>query len=250
MHRQTLNMLGKSTLSGQPWKGSLRKCRSRNTGWRGGGKVGSEEFKVLCAYGRYTLNDNGERLLPFSANRELAILNAFFSTAKNAMSHTFNGRGKKRIDYVLTRQRDRKLVRNVTGHPQPSFLRIPDHNIVTAHVKLLGRFARNRPVRKAKGPPPIDRRRLTTEPHLRQEVATVIGDHHRAFPQSSSSVDARTAFTIAILQTAERVAPPRAPRLPGRGWRGDARQKQRSAWRRPREEQPGSGRGLTSRTVS
>ncbi|CAN0214904.1 unnamed protein product, partial [Ascophyllum nodosum] len=72
--------------------------------------VGSEEFKVLCAYGRYTLNDNGERLLPFSANRELAILNAFFSTAKNAMSHTFNGRGKKRIDYVLTRQRDRKLV--------------------------------------------------------------------------------------------------------------------------------------------
>ena len=221
------------------------------TGRRGGGKLGSEECKVLGAYGRDTLNDNGERLLLFSANHELALLNTFFSTTKNAISHTFNGRGKKIIDYILTRQRGRNLVRDVTVHPQPPFLPISDHNIVTAHVKLLGRFARNRPVREVKGPPPIDRRRLTTDPHLRQEVATVIGDHLRAFPPSGSSVDdVETAFTTAILQTAERVAPPRAPRLPARGWRGDARQKQRSAWRRPRDEQPESGRGLTPRTIS
>ena len=57
------------------------------------------------------------RLLSFSANHDLALLNTFFSTAKNAISHTFNGRGKKRIDYILTRQRDRKLVRDVTVHP-------------------------------------------------------------------------------------------------------------------------------------
>ena len=174
--------------------------------------------KLLGAYGRDNHNDNGERLLSFSANHELALLNTFFSTAKNAISHTFNGRGKKRIDYILTRQRDRKFVRDVTVHPQPSFLPISDHNIVTAHVKLLGRFARNRPVREAKGPPPIDRRRLMTDPHLRQQVATAIGDHLRAFPPSGSSVDdVETAFTTAILQTAERVAPPRATRLPGRG---------------------------------
>ena len=61
---------------------------------REGSKLGSEECKVLGAYGRDTLNDNGERLLPFSANHELALLNTFFSTAKNAISHTFNGRGK------------------------------------------------------------------------------------------------------------------------------------------------------------
>ena len=130
-------------------------------GRRGGGKLGSEECKVLGAFGRDILNDNGERLLSFSANRELALLNTFFSTAKNAISQTFNGRDKKRVDYILTRQRDRKIVRDVTVHPQPPFLRISDHNIVTAHVKLLGRFARNRPVREAKGPPPIDRQRLT-----------------------------------------------------------------------------------------
>ena len=152
------------------------------TGRSGGGKLGSEECKALGAYGRDTLNDNTERLLSFSTNHGLALLNTFFSTAKNAISHTFNGRGTKCIDYIVTRQRDKNLVRDVTVYPQPSFLPISDHNIVTAHVKLLGRFARNRPVREAKGPPPIERRRLTTDPHLRQEIVTVIGDHLRAFP--------------------------------------------------------------------
>ena len=216
------------------------------TGRRGGGKLGSEECRVLGAYGRNYLNDNGERLLSFSANHELALLNTFFSTAKNAISHTFNGRGKRRIDYILTRQRDRKLVQDVTVHPQPSFLPISDHNIVTAHVKLLGRFARNRPVREVKKPPPIDRQRLTSDPHLRQQVATAIGDHLRAFTPSGSSVDdVENTFTTAILQTAERVAPPRATRLPGRGWRGDAQAEaeismataaRRAAWKRQRAD--------------
>ena len=87
------------------------------TGRRGGGKLASEECKVLGAYGRDSLNDNGERLLSFSANHELALLNTFFSTAKSAVSYTFNGRGKKCIDYILTRQRDRKFVRDVTCTP-------------------------------------------------------------------------------------------------------------------------------------
>ena len=114
---------------------------------RGGGKLGGEECKVLGAYGQDTLNDYGERLLLFSANHGLALLNTFFRITKNAVSHTFNGRGEKRTDYILTRQRDRRLVRSVTVYPQPSFLPISDHNIVTAHVKLFARFARNRPVR-------------------------------------------------------------------------------------------------------
>ena len=163
----------------------------------------------------------------------------------------FNERGKICIDYIRTRQRDRKLVRDVTVHPRPAFLPMSDHNIVTAHVRLLGRFARNRPGREAKGPPSIDRRRLTTDPHLRQEVATVIGDRLRAFPPSGSSVDdMETAFTTAILQTAERVAPPRVPRLPARGWRGeaqaDAEISMATAARRPTWKR----RGLTPRTVS
>ena len=173
-------------------------------------------------------------------------MNTFFSTAKNAISHTVIGRGKTRIEYIFTRQRYRRLVRDVTVHSQPSFLPISDHNIVTAHVKLLGRFARSRPVRETKGPPPINRRRLTTDPHLRQKVSTVIGDYLRALPPSGSSVDdVETAFKTVILPTAERVAPPRAPRLPGRGWRGDAQAEaeismatvtRQAAWKRQRAD--------------
>ena len=56
-------------------------------------RLGSEECKVLGAYGRDMLNDNGERLLSFSVNHGLELLNAFFSTTKNTTSHTFIGRG-------------------------------------------------------------------------------------------------------------------------------------------------------------
>ena len=104
------------------------------------------------------------RELPSSAY--CALVNTFFSTPKNCVSHTFNGQGKKRIiDYILTRQRDRKLVRDVVVYPQALLKPISDHNLVAARVKLLSRFARNRPVRNVKKPP-IDRRRLTTDPYL------------------------------------------------------------------------------------
>ena len=127
--------------------------------------VGSKNNKTLGAYGRDTLNDNGELLLSFANNHDLAVVNTSFSTPKGGVSHTFNGRGKKGIDYILTRQRDRKLVRNVTAHPQPSFLPISDHNIVSAPVKLLGHFARNRRLRVS-AKPPVDVRRLVTDPQL------------------------------------------------------------------------------------
>ena len=127
------------------------------TGRRGGGKLRSEECKGFGAYGRDTLNVNGERLLSFSTNHGVALLNTFVSAAKNTISHTFNGRRKRRIDYILTRQRERKRVRNVTVHPQPSFLPISDHNIVTGHVRCLvvslaiGRGGRQRDRRLSTG---------------------------------------------------------------------------------------------------
>ena len=146
------------------------------TGRREKGQVGSKDNKILGAYGRDSLNDNGELLLSFANSHDLALVNTFFSTPKGGVSHTFNGWGKKRIDYILTRQRDRQLVRNVTVHPQPSFLPISDNNIVSAPVKLLGHFARNHRLR-APAKPPVDRGRLVTDPQLRQEVATAVGRH-------------------------------------------------------------------------
>ena len=182
------------------------------------GQVGSKDNKILGAYGRDTVNENGELLLSFANNHDLALVNTFFSTPKGGVSHTFNRRGKKRIDYILTRQRDHKFVRNVTVHPQPSFLPISDHNIVSAPVKLLGRFARNRRLRTS-AKPPVDRRRLVTDPQLRQEVATAVGRHLRAKPPGDSSVDdVEAAFAVAIMRTAELVIPPQERRRPGRGW--------------------------------
>ena len=193
------------------------------TGRREKGQVGRKDGKILGAYGRDTLNDNGVLLLSFANNHDLALVNTFFSTPKGGVSHTFNGRGKKRIDYILTRQRDRKFVRNVTVYPQPSFLPISDHNIVSAPVKLLGHFARNRRLR-ASPKPPVDCRRLVADPQPRQEVATAVGRHLRANPPGDSSVDdVEAAFAAAIMRTAELVVPPQERRRPGRGWSGDAR---------------------------
>ena len=123
------------------------------TGKREKEGVRRKDNKILGAYGRDILNDNGELLLSFAKKHDLAVVNTFFSIPKGGVSHTFNGRGKKRIDYILTRKRDRKLVRNVTVHPQPFFLPILDHNIVSAPVKLLGHFAQNRRLRASAKPP-------------------------------------------------------------------------------------------------
>ena len=221
------------------------------TGRREKGQVRSKDSKILGAHGRDALNDNGELLLgaifvpfppktgtnmlhprpapqslnwslSFANNHDLALVNTFFSTPKSGVPHTFNGRGKKRIDYILTMQRDRKLVRIVTVHSQPSFIPISDHNTVSALVKLLGPFARNRRLR-ASAKPAVSRRRLVTDPQLQQKVASAVGRHLRAnLPRDSSVDDMETAFTAAIMRTAELMILPQERRRPERGWSGDA----------------------------
>ena len=55
------------------------------TGRRRKGGVGSKGNKILDAYGRDTLNDNGELLLSFANNHDQAIVNTFFSTPKGGV---------------------------------------------------------------------------------------------------------------------------------------------------------------------
>ena len=192
------------------------------TGRREKGGVGSKDSKILGAYDRHTLNNNGELLPSFANNHDLAIVNTFFSTPKGGVSHTFNGWGKKTHRLHPNETSDRKLVRNVTVHLQSSFLLISDHNIVSAPVKLLGPFARNRRLRVS-AKPPVDRRRLVTDAQLRQEVTTAVGRHLRTNPPGDSNVDdVEAAFAAAIMRTAELVIPPQERRRPGRGWSGDA----------------------------
>ena len=108
--------------------------------------MGEEDCKVIGAYGRNTRvsNRNGTSLLRFAGDNKLALVNTFFSAPKGCTSRTFNdtrSAGRKRIDYIITRQSHRKVVRNVTFHLQPHA--DSDHNIVCTRVRLLGRFARN-----------------------------------------------------------------------------------------------------------
>ena len=75
-------------------------------------------------------------------------------------------------------------------HLQPPFVPISDHDIVSAPVKLLGHFARNRRLRVS-AKPPVD----LTDPQLRQEVTTAVGRRLRANPPGDSNVnDVEAAF--------------------------------------------------------
>ena len=55
------------------------------TGRREKGEVGSKDSKILGAYGRNTLNNNGELLLSFGNNHDLALVNTFFGTPKSGV---------------------------------------------------------------------------------------------------------------------------------------------------------------------
>ena len=106
------------------------------SGRRGEGCV---DDKVLGAYWRgTTLNDNGRRLLAFSAENQLALANTLFSAPKRGISYTFQspnaGKDRYRQDDILTRQTGRRLVRNVTVLRPPIAKLASDHNLVAADI--------------------------------------------------------------------------------------------------------------------
>ena len=117
------------------------------TGKRGEGG-GETDSKVLCAYGRDKLNENDKLLLGFAEGNKLALLNTFFCTPKSGVSYTFQSanrsKGQARLDYILTKQADRRLIRCVNVR-RPS-LEAPesDHNLVYAKVRIPRRPAPNR----------------------------------------------------------------------------------------------------------
>ena len=95
----------------------------------------------LGAYGRDTRvsDSNGTSLLRFAGDNKLAFVNTFFSVPKGCTSRTFNGTrpaDRKRIDYIITRQSHRKLVRNVTVYLQPHA--DSGYNIVCARADSQG----------------------------------------------------------------------------------------------------------------
>ena len=72
------------------------------TGKRGEGG-GEADSKVLGAYGRDKLNENGKLLLGFTDNNKLALLNTFFCTPKSGEYFLLHPQ-KWRVLYVPKRQ--------------------------------------------------------------------------------------------------------------------------------------------------
>ena len=104
-----------SAVSGVPSSDYLFVLTDANA--RTGVRMGDEDCKVIGAYGRDTQvsDSNGTSLLRFAGDNKLALVNTFFSVPKGCTSRTFNGTrpaDRKRIDYIITRQSHRKLVRN------------------------------------------------------------------------------------------------------------------------------------------
>lgn len=175
----------------------------------------TEEDGTLGAYGRDELNENGKLLLSFATENKLALTNAFFSTHKGGISHTYNGvtggRSKdfKRIDYILTRQAHRPRVRNVKVHPQPvrPIKADSDHNIVVATVDLGGRFAHNRAVQQTTRPRQFDRRQVKVKLRRAQVTQRFVNNLGEQAGQQVSVPEAAREFTNAILEARKRSSP-------------------------------------------
>ena len=95
-----------STVEPVPAREHVFVLTDARTGKRGEGG-GETDSKVLGAYGRDVLNENGKLLLGFAEDNKLALLNTFFCTPKRGVSYTFQsanrGKGQARLDYILTK---------------------------------------------------------------------------------------------------------------------------------------------------
>ena len=127
------------------------------------------------------------------------------------VQRTFNGTrpaDRKRIDYIITRQPHRRLVRNVTVHLQPHA--DSDHNIVCARVRLPRRFARNRKQRAPTGRKSIDRRAITSDTDRCKRLIQLVAIQltQTELTGLGGTVGEKAAlFTDTLLRSAEEIMP-------------------------------------------
>ena len=193
------------------------------TGKRGEGG-GEAESKVLGAYDRDKLNENGKLLLGFAEDNKLALLNTLFRTPKSGVFHTFQSinrrKGQARLDYILTKQADRRLIRCVNVRQPPLEAPSSDYNLVYAKVRIPRRSAPNRRKRSSSKDTPklADLRRLMTDPNLRCQVANAMIGALPPIPDGTCIGDIATNTANVILSTAAKLVP-RSKRPRGaQGW--------------------------------
>ena len=168
---------------------------------------------MLGAYGRDKLNENGKLLLGFAEDIKLALLNNFFCTPKSGVSHAFQSanrsKGQARLDYILTKQADRRLIRCV--NVRRPHLEVPesDHNLEYAKVRIPRRSAPNRRKRNStkKTPKLADNRRLMTDPNLRYQVTNTMVDALPPIPDGTCINDIATDTADVMLSTKAELVP-------------------------------------------
>ena len=163
---------------------------------------------MLGACGRDKLNENGKLLLGFAEDNKLALLNTFFCTPRSGVSCTFQSanrsKGQARLDYILTKQADRRLIRCL--NIRRLSLEAPewDHNLVYVKVCIPRRSAPNRRKRDSvkETPKLVDLRRLMTDPNLRCQVANAMIDALPPIPDGTCISDIATDMADVMLSTA------------------------------------------------
>ena len=174
---------------------------------------GEADRQVLGAYGRDVLNKSVKLPPGFAEDNKLALLNTFVCTPKSGVSYTFQStnrsKGPARLDKILTKQADRRLIRCVNIHRPP--LRTPesDHIIVYAKVRIPRRSATNRRKRNSTKEIPklADLRRLMPDPNLRCQVANAMVTALAPIPDVTCISGNATDMADVILSTAAEVVP-------------------------------------------
>ena len=179
---------------------------------------------MLGACGRDKLNENGKLLLGFAEDNKLALLNTLFCTPKSGVSYTFQSanrsKGQARLNYIPTKQADRRLIRFVNVRRPPLEAPKSDHNLVYAKVRIPRRSAPNRRKRNSTKETPklADLRRLMTDPNLRCQVANAMVDALPPIPDGTCISDIATDMADVMLSTAAELVP-RSKRPRGaQGW--------------------------------
>ena len=95
------------------------------------GHVGATKDGYRChgGFGYGTRNQDGERILEYADSHNLVIANTRFPKRQSHLITFYSGNTKTQIDFVLIRQRDKKLVTNAKV--------VPYETVTTQHRPLI-----------------------------------------------------------------------------------------------------------------
>ena len=152
-------------------------------------------------------------LLVFANDNKLALLNTLFYTPKGDVSYTFQSanrsKGQARLDYILTKQADRRLIRWVSVRRSPLEAPESDRNLVYMKVRIPHRSSPNRKKRGStkENSKLADLRRLVADPNLRCQVANAMVDALPPTPGGTRISDIAIDMANVMLSTAAELVP-------------------------------------------